>query len=256
MGKPALAIQTEHGRKYRHPITRREWYSVTTIIDGGVPKPNLAEGAAKKTARYVLDHWDSLEDLPTEVAYDEIMANWNREWVEAATKGDEVHESAEAYALGKPDGKSPRHMRQLEDFFKVSGSTPLYTEVTIVNESVGYAGTADLIATDDLGRHILIDYKSGKNIYPEACLQVEALARGEYILRDDGREEPLPDISYTGILHLRPLSWWFHLNTDYATSERNWKAFSAAKEVSDWRRMHPVMVFGPLPKMNRSNWAA
>lgn len=239
---------------YVHPITGESVYSVTTAIENGIPKPGLVKWAAKSAARYAVENWENWTHLGNEEAVELIATAHEREKEEKADKGDEVHTSSENLLKGTPDGKARRHMKQLEDFLSVSEYTPVFTEVTVWNRTHEYAGTADLIARMPSGGLCLIDYKSGKSVWGEAFLQLEALARAEFILTPDGTEIKMPPIDTVGVLHLRPLSWWFYLNADGSSADNNWKGFLAAKEVSAWRRLHPSLVFGPAEKMNAANW--
>jgi hypothetical protein len=240
---------------YIHPKTQEAVYSVTTVLDRGIPKPGLIPWAAKEAARYAVDNFRYLINEDEEEAFRLISTAHERAKEAAAEKGDEAHTSAENLVKGKPDGKALDHMGQLEDFLKVSGYEVTHTEVTLWNRRVGYAGTADCIVKTPQGNYLILDYKTGKNVWPEAMLQLTALAHCEFILTDKGEEIPLPLIYGVGILHLRPRSWWLHLCIDGSTAERNWTAFRGAKAVSDWRRYHPAMVFGPIDRMNSANWA-
>lgn len=239
---------------YVHPVTKEAVYSVTTVIENGIPKPGLVKWAAKEAARFATKNFGEWINLSQDDAIELISTAHERTKGEAADKGDEVHTSTENYLNGTPDGKSLNHMRQLEDFLAVSGYKKLFTEVTVWNRTHEYAGTADLIAETPSGKLCLIDYKSGKSVWPEAFLQLEALARAEFILQENGTEITMPPIQLVGVLHLRPKSWWFHLNADMGAADRNWDGFLGAKMVADWRRLHPSLVFGPLERMNAANW--
>lgn len=253
MTHPPLAVETPEGRMYVHPITGEAVYSVTTIIDRGIPK-ELADWAARQAAKYAVEHWHELTLKPEAERIRLISQAHERARLKAAGRGDVIHASAEAQVKGTPDGKSPHHMGQLEDFFKVSGYRPAYTEVTVWHRTMEYAGTADLIVLDRTDRHILIDYKTGRGIWPEMAVQVEALARAEFIITEKGEEIPLPHIEEVGVLHLRPKSWWYHPVTGEDAAERNWSAFLGAKQISDWRRLHPDLVWGSKQRYNASNW--
>jgi hypothetical protein len=254
MTKPTLAVQTEAGRKYVHPVTDEEVYSVTTIINGGIPK-KLEDWAAREAAKYAVQNWHELTLKPEIERLALISRAHERTRQVAADKGDEVHDSAENYTKGQPDGKSLKHMTQLKNFFEVTGFEPMFQEVSIWNRSIGYAGTADLIAFDHKRDMIvLIDYKTGRGIWPEMAIQVEALARGEFIIEPDGTEIPMPCVDEVGVLHLRPQSWWYHPVTTPEATERNWSAFLGAKQVSDWKRWHPDMIWGTTDRYNAYNW--
>lgn len=257
MSKPPLAVETPGGRMYVHPKKNQQVYSVTTILKGGIPK-DLAKWSGKCSAQYVMDDWDEIKmmmDHGQEVeAFTLISTAHERVRDRAANKGDVVHDSAEALAQGKDDGKSPGHMAQLRDFLETSGLTPIYTELTVWNEIQGYAGTFDLLARDEQGDHYLIDYKTGNNVHPEHMVQLEALGRCQKIVWPDGSEEDLPHIDVIGVLHLRPKSWGWYPNYDLEAADRNWLCFLAAKDVSEWRRFHPDMVMGPLGRVTKTNW--
>lgn len=257
MTHPKLAVETPHGRKYVHPLTSEEWYSVTTVLGNGIPIPALVPWAARMAAQC---SWEimsrPLTEWTEERFVDYVSTAYERYTQECADVGDEAHNSADAYLNGNPDGNSVGHMRQLQSFLDTSGYTPLYSEVTLLNRDPGYAGTADLIACAPSGEVVLVDYKTGKAVREKDMLQVEALARAKVILHEDGKESDPPPVSSVGILHLRPRSWWFHHNTNPVARNRNWDAFLGAMLVADWRRLHPDMVFGGKPRMNQGNWAA
>lgn len=255
MTKPILAVQTNEGRMYVHPLTGEAVYSVTTIIEQGIPK-KLDDWAGKQAAKYAVQNWHELTLKPEIERLRLIAQAHERVRKEAADKGDTVHNSAEAKVKGEPDDNSPGHMKQLDNFFIVSQLTPLYTEVSVWNRTIGYAGTADLVAQDQQGRYILIDYKTGRGIWPEMAVQLEALARAEFIIEPSGEEIPLPPIAEVGVLHLRPRSWWYYPIRNDEAAERNWSAFLGAQQVSSWRRLHPNLVWGGDDRYNAATWKA
>lgn len=245
-------MDTDHGRKYRHPLTGEEWPSVTTILEGGVPKPGLAKWSAKEAAKCAWELFHGPLNFDEQAFIKEASESYERISEEAAAKGDMVHESVERFLNGEDDGLSPKHLVQLRRFLDISEYRVLHTEVTVINRRYGYAGTVDLIASTPTGIAV-IDYKTGKGVWPEAMLQVEALAGGEHILYPDGTELRMPPIDEVGVLHLRPLSWWYHRNRDLDSFDRNWKAWLGAVEVAKWRMYHPSLIF-PEERMNEKNW--
>jgi hypothetical protein len=80
-------------------------------------------------------------------------------------------------------------------------------ELTVVNDLDGYAGTLDAIAripalTDEL---LVLDWKTGKAVYPEVGLQLAAYRRAKVAYtRPDGTEVPMPETVGGMVLHLRP----------------------------------------------------
>jgi hypothetical protein len=75
----------------------------------------------------------------------------------------------------------------------------------VYSRRYGYAGTFDAIATlPGLGL-VLLDVKTGRRVYPEACLQLAAYAACEFVGDPDGRtEHPMPQVDTGAVLHLQP----------------------------------------------------
>lgn len=53
------------------------------------------------------------------------------------------------------------------------------------NENISFAGTADLIAMDQDGNIVIVDYKTGARLYPETCLQLAAYCSAFNFLFED-----------------------------------------------------------------------
>lgn len=203
----------------------------------------------------MVNNLDHIYNSDPDTIFREVSTAHEKARDKAADKGDGVHDDAERLTGGEIPKGSFGHMVQLAEFLRVSGFTPLHREVTLVNRSIGYAGTADLIARAADGRIVLIDYKSGKSVWPEAVLQVAALGHCEFILHPDGTEDYFSNADEMGVLHLRPRSWWYYRIDKPDVMSLAIDAFLAAKEIADWRRMHDSLIFGQRPKMNAANWS-
>jgi hypothetical protein len=231
---PALARELPDGsRRYTHPVTGAEVPSVTTVLSV-IAKPALPGWAARTAAAYAVANWDTLGSLAISERLDLIRCAHEREAQAAASTGDTVHEMSERWATGTPftapaaiKGFTDQYIRFLIDV------RPRFTEneVTLWSHRHRYAGTCDFIAEID-GQIILVDLKSGKKVHPEAALQVSALANADVIIREDGTEEPLPDITGLMILHVRPRSWKL---IPVRHREQNTAAFLAARDLWGWR---------------------
>jgi hypothetical protein len=181
-------------------------YPSVTAILGAIAKPALIGWAAKTEREMVMraagDLW---EDVPagqkmSRMAY---MATLEqrlgktkahvKQMSAAADIGSEAHSMVEWTLRGelqqaaglepKIGEKSLWAFMAWEDWRKQANLVPIAIEQTVWSNKHGYAGTMDLYAEMDLptgGRgRVVIDWKTGKGIYPESSLQnaayVEAL---------------------------------------------------------------------------------
>lgn len=243
MTAPALAVYTADGRGYRHPITGETAIGVTTAIKS-LNKPSLVGWAAKMAAEYAVKNWDTLAVLDADERIADIKTAHERSRDKAADLGDAVHNAIDAYVASEQmplwERRIAGHMRQFEEFLAARKPDFIQTEVTAWNRTLGYAGTFDWLAF--IGGHLTLgDTKSGKNVYPEVGLQLEALARCEFIIHPDGREEPMPEVDLLGALHIRPRSWSLF---PVRRSEETWRAFQAALELTKWQRDTAPGVLG------------
>jgi hypothetical protein len=188
--------ETSGGRFYR--VGEALLPSVTNIL-GSIAKPALVGWAAKTEREMCLqaacDLWD---EVPVGVKKMERMAYratlearigkqkaHAKELAKAGEIGNQVHGLIEwnlKREMGKPVGEQPRisdaaqwAFMAWEDWRKQANLRPIDIEETVWSKQHGYAGTMDLLGELDLpdvGRVVaVLDWKSGKAIYPEALLQ-------------------------------------------------------------------------------------
>ena len=178
---------------------------VTTAIDGFRPKPQLTRWAANEAAAYAVNEWDALADKPlTERLKDISGAPWNKR-DKAAALGTDVHAHAERLIKGESVEVAPEqagYVQACADFLRDFQVVEIASEFLCYDLEHGYAGTADLLAYigDDVW---LLDYKSGKSVYPEAALQLAAYKWATYGVYDAGLhpEEDDSDIK-CAVVHL------------------------------------------------------
>jgi hypothetical protein len=77
-----------------------------------------------------------------------------------------------------------------EKWAKQVNLTPIYIEQTVYSVTHGYAGTMDLYAEID-GKATVVDFKTGKAVYPEAHLQNAAY---RFALREMGHGDAIQGI--------------------------------------------------------------
>jgi hypothetical protein len=286
---PALASQDEAGDRF-YSWQGESFWSVTTLIGGGVPKHGLAPWYAKMVAELVhadiagrgpharahaaLRRWstagreelvrrqaggelktvklDKLDDRELALRY--LKAEPERVRDASAVLGSAVHdraeqlvlslarETGEAWSRGDdlpdwPDELVP-HMRSFVGFLAEWHPEYVATEATVFNRAQAYAGTLDAILRVNLpgvGRWaLLVDYKSGAKIYPEAALQLAAYRRGEFIgLADGTTEVEVPAVDECAVLHVTPKGCRL---VPVRTDDAVFSAFLYAREVYSWTK--------------------
>jgi hypothetical protein len=182
-----------HGRRQR--LT-----SVTTILDGILPKPGLPpwseargiEGAIEAVRRGEIDPHDPAS---VERAVDTVRAlrlGADRARDDAAQRGLNVHDLLRHFMeTGEPPNPAEHpaehygYLRALTRWLLKANVEPIAVEELVANPAAGYAGRYDLCAKAD-GQVILFDAKTQERagIYEAAHLQVElyrraALASGD-----------------------------------------------------------------------------
>ena len=178
MTTPALAQNVKgKGRHYQHPNTGELVPSVTNII-GVLNKPALPRWAAKVVAEQAVAMRDSLPKLDEAEAVDLLKGAPWRSSTRAADRGTTIHAYLEARMQGldpqEISGEAARFRRAADAFLKEWTPQPLHIEMTVFGPD--YAGTGDLWAKVN-GRLAILDYKTSKAVYPEAALQLAALAK-------------------------------------------------------------------------------
>jgi hypothetical protein len=111
------------------------------------------------------------------------------------------------------------------------------SEATVYSPAESYAGTLDAVVKIG-GRTLLVDYKTGKDIYPDVALQLAAYAHAEYVLLADGTSVPMPAVDGAFALHLREFDeelgdrGYSLIPVD--VGQAAWDAFRFVREVMRW----------------------
>lgn len=217
MTSPALARSSPTGqRAYIWPPTGEQFPSVTTILNS-LPKHALKHWAAKVVAEYAADHINTIALMDRDAAIDLLKREPLRSTSRAASLGTTIHHHIEH---GKPpdvvaDEEAP-YLAAFQAFCDDWQPEFLRQEITVFNRSVGYAGTVD--ATARLPDHAagnggtyLLDWKTGKGVYPEAALQLAAYRSAEWWDLGDHQTETKPVPLHGGlIVHLTPDGYAVH----------------------------------------------
>jgi len=170
-------------------------------------KPALVNWAGTMAAEYAIEHREALAHLEPEAAVAAVKGAWRRSRNKAANFGTAVHEAIEHGVM--PDDDDPRagyvrgSIRALNDL----GIDVESQEIELVSVQHGYAGTADIIGTN-LEGGVILDWKSGKGLYPEAAMQLVALMNADHYITAEDEMVPLgkSDIGYA--VRLTPGKWY------------------------------------------------
>jgi hypothetical protein len=174
----------------------RELYvpSVTTILRGGIPKEALAPWNAKMVATFAVKNKNEWIGLDDEDAIDLLKRSPYRTTDRSARAGTLVHNAIECYANGeahaKPKDKALRNQYEASIAFLTDFEAKIEaTEFTCFSRTHGYAGTSDVLARVKLpealglkkrNRRAIVDYKTGKRIYDEHPIQLNAYAMADF----------------------------------------------------------------------------
>jgi hypothetical protein len=229
----------------------QNYWSVTTIIKGGLPMPALLNWGIKMVAEGAADLADT---LPRLVEHDRDAAvkmlkglPWSNR-TRAADLGSLIHAAVEARALGQPMPEPPAiartRMQAFYDFLADCEPVFLATEASVYNRLERYAGTLDAIV-EMFGRRYLLDYKTGKGVYPEVALQLAAYRYADFIGLPDGSEAPMPKVDAAACLHL-PEDGGYEL-IDVRADPEVFDSFLYVREVYRWQEeLSKAVLLGPI----------
>lgn len=248
---------TLRSQRYYDWAGERFW-SVTTIIGGGCPKPALLPWGIKMVAEGAVEAVESGalvpmvgQDRDAAVQFLKGLPYAKRD--RAANLGTDVHAAIEAVQLGKPMPPAPLpirpHMEQFARF--VADYQPEFemAEETVYNRSESYAGTLDAVVRIG-GRTLILDVKTGKDIYPETAMQLAAYRHAEFRGLPDGDERPMPPVDGACALHLTADGYRL---LDVEAGEDVFRAFLYCREVFRWMEVTSKTVVRlpvPLPVPN------
>lgn len=230
MTAPAASTITKRGRYYIDTVHGGRYPSVTTVIDAALAKPALNGWYANQAAGRAVDQ---LAELSRRVRLDgpESAAAWLARAPRdasrsAALKGSDLHDLAERHARGEktpaaldPDVKAM--LAHYETFLADYQPVITHTEMTVLNRTLGYGGTADAVMQLPAysGLPLIADYKTGRSgPYAEWAVQLAAYANGECALEKTAdkrpkiveKDMPAVDLSRALVLRIRPDHYELH----------------------------------------------
>lgn len=242
------------GSKRFYTWRNEKYWSVTTIINGGLPKPVLVNWAKKFTAEYAVDHFEAFKTLvddDRDGAVEWLKNAAFRDRDKKAELGSAVHAAVEAFELGKPMPPWPlpirKHMEHFADFLATYRPKIHASEASVYHGSERYAGTLDCIASFGK-RKLLFDVKTGKGVYPEVGLQLAAYRYAEFIGLPDGSQRVMPKVDGCAVLHLTEDGYDFR---EVDADDHIWRSFLYVREVFRFQNEIAKHVLGPTIKPPR-----
>lgn len=233
----------------------------TTIINGGIPKPQLMPWYARQTAQFVyenpleVERLRTLENDPEGLMFVKELAKApDRVRDAAGERGTEVHDYAEQIIHGKavdvPDDLLPyvEGYLRLIDEWEIE---PILTETSIGNRQDWYAGRFDCLGRiGKLGGMVaMLDWKTSRNVYGETGLQTAGYSKAEFYVTDDQPEIeiPLPEIEATFVVHIKPHeSLIYQLAANPAEIDRHFELFRAAAFTHKTTKEREAIITEPL----------
>lgn len=271
MANPKNATTTNRGRTYKW--RDEEFTSVTTILNGGIPKPALKAWGEKLVAQTAVAKRDVWDGMTNDEAIDWLKRAPFRETDRAAVQGTDIHDWCEKYVLGAglavedlaADDPKRGYLDGFLSFLAEWKPRFEMTEATVYNRRWGYAGTLDFLAYLDINHLVgqeclpgwlngdvpdgealvLGDYKTGKGVYGEVACQLSAYRHAEFIGLPDGTEHPMPQVAACVVLHLTPKGYEL---IPVRAGEVELRSFLYAQQIREFDQVIAKNVLGaPLP---------
>ena len=172
--------------------------SVTTVLKSW-PAPQLERWKLKQVAAAWRDDRDKLgySDLNRliSIAIDKTAAN----------RGTACHRAVEtSLSGGTPDKEWWSVTGPVREALKEAGVQVTLQEAVVVDRDNGYAGSADMLGRDADDRPVVLDLKTGRNLWDNHWAQVHAYAHAAELVVGR-RIHPMPDGMRAALVHA-PLS--------------------------------------------------
>lgn len=202
-------LQFTHGG-HRYRIDGQPVPSVTGCLKV-LAKDALVQWAANEAADLAIDMWDDLATMPLSQRRALIAGAHRRKKDKAAARGSQIHSWGEDLLAGRPVEIPDEHTATVTGFarwWESSGFTLLATERAVFSDADEFSGTAYAGRFDALAQHpqwgrTLIDWKTGKGVYPEFAVQLAGYAAAEW--HQEGDEDvPAPWIDTLAVAHIHP----------------------------------------------------
>jgi hypothetical protein len=166
------------GTSHSYSLDGERIPGVTTVI-GILDKPALANWAAEQSANFAVENWDMLTELPLVERIKRIQNARFASNRRAVVKGNRIHALGERLAHGEAVEVPLDIQAQVSAYARFLDTWQLETvatETPVAHTDYRYGGTFDLIARTERFGTALMDIKTGKGVYSEVALQLNAYA--------------------------------------------------------------------------------
>jgi len=211
-------------------------YPRVTGILACTAKPALVPAAVKVVTEHIKAIWDA-EGV---IDWMDVKREYRRQWDRKASTGTIVHEAvSSAIAREEFDWEllSDEQAQMVEQFWaweRAFAPQYLASEFAVFSDTFRYAGTADM-AVQIEGRTLLVDVKTGKDLWPDVALQLAAYANADFYMVGGKRVRPWPFDGWA-VLHLRSDRWELR-EVRPEVRDLAWRRFRALREVAYWTQI-------------------
>lgn len=257
-------MEKAHRYKMRTPQGVLSWVpGVTTLIGGGIPKPQLNPWYARMVAEFVDQNpleVERLRSLPPvqhqgrerSALVDALCKVPTGKRDSAAERGTQIHALAEKVVAGDEVAVPVEHDGEVTgyvEFLDTWDITPMVVEGRGANVTEFYAGTFDLVGTSPHWDGVaLIDLKTSNGVYGETAIQTAAYAKFEFYLDENSEEQPMPKIERTFVAHITPFGTDLHpLCTSPAEIDEAYRQFLCAAYITKTAKRRKDFLRDPLP---------
>jgi hypothetical protein len=228
----------DRGSRHSYEIDGQPAAGATKALAEGFPKPALIGWASNVVADLVMDRWDELLTMaPSD--RDRLLRRARYEYRdEAADRGKRAHTMIYQLARGA-EVDVPDELKGYADaydrFVEQWKPREVLLETPVFSFEFRYAGTLDVVADLADGQRWLLDWKTGKNVYPEVALQLAAYRYADVYLDANGETQPMIAVDacasvwvQDGVYTVRPVE----------VTPDTFAAFGAVLDVAAWRSVY------------------
>jgi hypothetical protein len=223
---------TDKVRYYYHDGKR--YPSVTSIIKGGIPTPSLETWKRNQLIIKAADNRKYLATLTKAKAIEFLKEEDDTVRGAAADFGSGIHSFIEAsikgWALPDLDEDSARVIDQFKRFSSEYQPIWLDSEFACFSDRFGYAGTADALVSI-AGTEYILDFKTGKRVYPEVALQLSAYDNSDFIRSKEGATRGVKRLGKGLALQLRQDMYEL---SEIDIGKSTFDTFLSALDIFDW----------------------